>query len=132
MTDESFAANLSRFTGGCVDKGEAMGINAFSHIAWVAGSLAGVMFDAAISDVKPLGLDFALPGMFIALLLPHFRIPRRVLALCFGAALALFFSLIGAGQWSVILATLLASAIAAFWPATLIGEKSPAKENGHA
>ena len=55
-------------------------------------------------------------GMFIALLLPHFRVPRRLLAVCFGAALSLFFAVIGAGQWNVMLATACAATIAAFWP----------------
>lgn len=131
MTDETFAANLGRFTGHGVSKGEALGLNGFAHIGWVAGGVLGALFDRAIGedDVQALGLDFALPGMFIALLLPHVRVPRRVLALCFGAALSLAFSLIGVGQWSVILATLCAATIATFWP---IGIESPRPVPEHA
>ena len=64
--------------------------------------------------LKQHGLRFAL--LFIALLLPHFRVPRRLLAVCFGAALSLFFAVVGAGQWNVMLATACAASIAAFWP----------------
>ena len=116
MTDETFAANLNRFSGYGVSKGEAMGLNTFAHAGWVVGGVVGVLFDKAIGDVKPLGLDFALPGMFIALLLPHIRIPRRLLALCLGGAFSLVFAVAGAGDWNVILATLCAATLAALWP----------------
>lgn len=123
LTDETFAANLGRFSTHGVNKNEALGLNATAHASWVAGSVLGACFDSAIGDGKPLGLDFALPGMFIALLLPHFHVPRRVLAVCFGAAFSLVFSLAGAGQWSVMLATASAATLSAFWPV-----KEPCKE----
>ena len=116
MTDETFAANLNRFAGSGVNAGESLGLNAVAHASWVAGGVIGALFDKAIGDVKPWGLDFALPGMFIALLLPHVRLPRRHLALCFGGAFSLVFALAGAGQWNVILATLAAATVATFWP----------------
>lgn len=116
MTDESFAANITRYSTGRVDKNETLGLNAFAHAGWVTGGILGALFDSAIGDIKPWGLDFALPAMFIALLLPHFAVPRRVLALCFGAALSLVFAILGAGQWNVILATIAAATLAAFLP----------------
>lgn len=116
MTDETFAANMGRFGLYGVNRGETLGLNAFAHLGWVAGGLGGALFDLAIDNIKPLGLDYALPAMFIALLLPHFRVTRRVIAVSFGAALSLIFSLLGFGQWSVILATMLAAAIGAFLP----------------
>lgn len=116
MTDESFAANIGRFSSEGVNKGETLGLNCFAHWGWVTGGVLGALFDQLIGDVKPLGLDFALPGMFIALLLPHFAVPRRVLALCFGAALSLLFGVLGAGQWNVMLATACAATLAAFLP----------------
>ena len=126
MTDETFAANLGRFASHGVNKGEAFGLNFIAHLGWVAGGVAGSLFDSAIGDVKPFGLDFALPGMFIALLLPHFRLPRRLLAVCFGAALSLLFALAGAGQWNVMLATACAATIAAFWPMKELQDKAHA------
>lgn len=116
MTDETFAANLGRFISHGVDKGEVFGLNTLAHMGWVAGGVAGALFDSVIGDVKPLGLDFALPGMFIALLLPHFPVPRRFLAVCSGASLSLVFALAGAGQWNVMLATACAATLAAFLP----------------
>lgn len=116
MTDESFAANIGRFALRGVNRGEVLGLNFMAHLGWVCGGLLGAVFDRLIGDVKPLGLDFALPAMFIALLLPHFAVPRRVLALCFGASLSLIFALLGVGQWNVMLATACAATLAACLP----------------
>lgn len=116
MTDETFAANIGRFGAVGANKGETFGLNFLAHWGWVAGGVLGALFDQLIGDVKPLGLDFALPAMFIALLLPHFAVPRRVLALCFGASLSLLLAVLGAGQWNVMLATVCAATLAAFMP----------------
>lgn len=116
MTDETFAANLGRFASHGVNKRQVFGLNTFAHAGWVTGGICGALFDSAIGDIKPLGLDYALPGMFIALLLPHFHVPRRLLAVCFGASLSLVFAVMGAGQWNVMLATIAAATLAAFIP----------------
>jgi len=116
MTDETFAANIGRFSSSGVNKGETFGLNTTAHLSWVAGGVAGALLDSAIGDIKPLGLDFALPAMFIALLIPHFRIPRRLLAALSGAAFSIVFAVYGAGQWNVMLATICAASLAAFAP----------------
>ncbi|MDL2266565.1 AzlC family ABC transporter permease [Desulfovibrio sp. OttesenSCG-928-G15] len=116
MTDETFAANLGRFCSHGANKNVVLGLNTFAHAGWVIGGVAGALFDSAIGDVKPFGLDFALPGMFIALILPHIYIPRRLLAICMGAAFSLMFAVLGAGQWNVMLATVAAATLAAYMP----------------
>ena len=131
MTDETFAANLGRFASHGVDKSEALGLNAFAHAGWVTGGITGALFDSAIGDLKYLGLDFALPGMFIALLLPHFHVPRRLLAVCLGAAFSLLFALLGAGQWNVMLATACAATLAAFMPLPSQNGRGSEQEAAH-
>lgn len=121
MTDETFALNLSRFFAQGVDKGEVTGANFASHWAWVLSGVAGALFGDVIGSVEPYGLDYALVGMFIALLLPHVRIPRRLAAVASGAALSVILALAGAGQWNVMLATVGAASLAAFWPGTKKG-----------
>ncbi len=116
MTDETFAVNLGRFAAAGVNRSETLGINCTAHLSWTVGGIAGAFFDRAISDVEPLGLDFALIGMFIALILPHAKVPRRLLALCLGGMFSLLFALLGAEQWNVMLATACAATLAAFWP----------------
>jgi 4-azaleucine resistance transporter AzlC len=131
MTDETFALNLGRFASHGVNKGEALGLNSFAHAGWVTGGVMGALFDSAIGDLTYLGLDFALPGMFIALLLPHVHVPRKLFALCLGGCFSLFFALLGAGQWSVILATVCAATLAAFMPWPGKGPGQEKKEAVH-
>ena len=122
LTDESFAANQGRFYATkTVNTAETLGLNSCAHLGWLAGTALGVLFDSAIGDIQPLGLDFALPAMFIALILPHLAIRRRLLAVISGAFLSLAFALVGAGQWSVLLATFFAATIAAFLPSPQTG-----------
>lgn len=116
MTDETFAANLGRYVSHGVSRGESLGLNLMAHLGWVTGGVAGALFNFDIARIRLLGLDFALPGMFIALLLPHFKITRRVLAIISGAAFSALLALAGAGQWNVMAATVCAASLAAFAP----------------
>ncbi len=109
LTDETFALHIGRFPTAGVDKGEIFGVNVTAHIVWVLGSLGGAMLGGGIGDVRPLGLDYALPAMFLALLLPHCRIPRRFLAALLGGIFSVLLTVLGAKDWSVIGATLMAA-----------------------
>ena len=108
--------NLARFSAKEADKTDTITFNCTAHLVWTLGSFVGALFGDVIGNVRPYGLDFALPGMFMALLLPHARIPRRLLAACLAALFSLVLAVTGAGQWNVMLATVLAATVAAFLP----------------
>lgn len=116
LTDETFALNLSRFCSVGVRPGEVFGSNVSAHWVWTLSSVAGAFFGDIIGDVKPYGLDYALVGMFIALLLPYVRIPRKFAAAILGGVFSVALALAGVGRWNVMLATVAAAALAAFWP----------------
>lgn len=126
LTDETFAVHMSLFAKGPARPVPVLALNTAAHLCWTAGSVAGALFGDLIGDVKPYGLDFALPGMFLALLLPHVRVPRKCLALCLGALFALTAKQLGAGQWSVMAATPPAAFLAAFMPLPGNAPKEPA------
>lgn len=132
MTDETFAANLGRFSSHGVNKNEALGLNLLSHAGWVTGGVIGALFDKAIGDVRPLGLDYALAAMFIALIIPHMAVPRRLLAVISGALFSLGIALLGAGDWTVMLATVFAATLAAFCPMGGKREGQERARSGHA
>lgn len=119
MTDETFALNIGRFgeqaaeggPGAQVDEAEAFGVNLTGHFSWVLGGVLGALFGSLITDLKPYGLDFALAGMFIALLVPHFKIPRNLAAAVTGGGLSVVLYLAGVEQWNVIIATVAAATI---------------------
>lgn len=46
-----------------------LGLNTTAHLNWVIANILGGIFGEFIEDPTSLGLDFALPAMFIGLLI---------------------------------------------------------------
>jgi 4-azaleucine resistance transporter AzlC len=72
VTDESFAVNMARFNHGGWNRHSALVLNQAANATWffstVAGAYAGQFIPAA-----SLGIDYALTGMFICLLVFQLR-----------------------------------------------------------
>ncbi|MBG0774672.1 AzlC family ABC transporter permease [Oleidesulfovibrio alaskensis] len=124
LTDETFAMHAVHFqsskAGNGVaalqseyvpDKAETLGLNMTAQLGWVAGSALGALFGGLIGDVKPLGLDYALPAMFVALLVAQVRGRLHVVVAVTSAAVSVGLAYAGAGQWNVILATVFAATL---------------------
>lgn len=58
-------------------------------VAWVGGTVVGVLFGDVIGDPNRLGLDAAFPALFLALLAPQTREPAPRLAAAIGATIGL-------------------------------------------
>jgi 4-azaleucine resistance transporter AzlC len=112
LTDETFALHSIRFRENPVrGKAETLVLNATAHLSWVLGTILGVFAGQLIPDVKPYGLDFALPAMFIALLVMQIRGGIFMAVAIAGGGLSLVLSLAGVSQWNVIIATLVAATL---------------------
>lgn len=111
MTDETFALHAGRFAKGEQDAGETFGINVIAQSAWVGGTVLGLAASTLITDIKPIGLDYALSAMFIALLLGQLK--SRVHAVVAVAAGGLSVALLQAGltQAHVLMATILGATL---------------------
>ncbi|MFF3860283.1 hypothetical protein [Streptomyces sp. NPDC002209] len=76
----------------------------------MAGTLAGVLAGDLVTDVEALGLDYALPAMFMALLAAGIIADRRGLAVAVvagGGAVGL--TLLGLQYWAVLVAAAVAA-----------------------
>lgn len=113
ITDESFAVHSSRFDRGDNSKPVSFLINSIAHVSWVLASWVGFMTGATIPDIKPLGLDYALPAMFIALLAMQVKNGLHVFVAGFTGMVSIILIQSGADQWSVILATLIGATFGA-------------------
>jgi 4-azaleucine resistance transporter AzlC len=113
LTDESFGVHSLRFARGETEAPRALAINLTCQLAWVGGTLLGALAGGLITDVKPFALDYALPAMFIALLVLQIKSKRHLLVALIGGALSMAFWLGHVTQWNVILATVLAAAVGA-------------------
>ncbi len=116
LTDESFAAHSARFPeGGANDKAETFCVNVMAQAGWVCGTVLGVLAGEAITDVRPIALDYALPAMFIALLAGQLKGKTHVFAALVAGAVSTGLSLAGVDQWGVIIATVTAALAATVW-----------------
>jgi 4-azaleucine resistance transporter AzlC len=111
LTDESFAVHSARFVSYGPNKAEVFTTNVFAQAAWVLGGWLGVMVGGLIRDPKPLALDYALPAMFIALLVMQIKDRVQIGVAVLTGLLATGLLLAGVSQWNVILATIIGATI---------------------
>jgi 4-azaleucine resistance transporter AzlC len=109
VTDESFALHATRMDEGPQPKAETFAVNVTAQVSWVLGTALGVFGGQLIADIEPFALDYALPAMFIALLVMQLKNKVQVLVAVLAGGLSLGFYLIGFQQWYVIVATVLAA-----------------------
>lgn len=106
LTDETFALHSARMAQGRPPLGEVFGLNLTAHASWVVGTGVGFIAGSALVDVRALGLDFALPAMFLALLVLSVRRREQWLLAGLSGALALGLYALGLQAWALLLATL--------------------------
>lgn len=110
VTDEVFAVHTTDFRRGapcCPHR--LFACNLTAHSGWIVGTAVGAFSGGLVADVRPLGLDYALTAMFLALLLPLCRERLHLLTALAAGLFSLILNMAGAGRWSVIMATLLAA-----------------------
>jgi len=111
LTDETFAIHSARFASGLPSKAQIFAANVTAQAAWICGSWLGVVLGQAITDVKPLGLDYVLPAMFIALMVLQIKDRVQVGVALATGALSVGLLLAGVSRWNVIVATLIGATI---------------------
>lgn len=67
ITDESFAVNMSRFREDHWDHRRALTVNHLSNATWIAATIIGAVAGSLVPQ-GAFGIDYALTGMFICLL----------------------------------------------------------------
>lgn len=77
ITDETFALNSTLLQGHPANPAFVGGVHVASQASWVLASVAGALAGQAASNTEAFGLDFALPAMFIGLLVPQIGGPER-------------------------------------------------------
>ncbi|MFB7783942.1 AzlC family ABC transporter permease [Streptomyces vinaceus] len=128
LTDEAFAVHSAQYAERAErPKAEVFTFNTAVHASWVAGTLAGVLAGDLVTDVEALGLDYALPAMFMALLAAGVVADRRGLAVAVvagGGAVGL--TLLGLQYWAV----LVAAAVAATFGLAVAEREGRAEDGG--
>lgn len=113
ITDESFGVHSLRFEQGETQPDDSIRINMICQASWVLGSFLGAGASTLITDIEIFALDYALPAMFIALLILQIRKNIHIWVAVISAVLSIGLWLSGATQWHVIIATLIGATIGA-------------------
>lgn len=107
ITDESFVVHAAAIQEGWPLNTAVMFIcNQSIQLAWVVGCAIGAFCGGLVNDVRPLGLDYAITAMFIALLVPQCSSRLHLLVAIFTLCLSIALKVSGLGQWNVALATI--------------------------
>lgn len=114
LTDEVFAMHsMAMATGEVARLPLVYAANFTSHSGWIVGTLIGAVAGDFLPDPKLFGLDYALPAMFLALLVPQCKERLYTLAALLAAFLSVILALCGTGRWNVIIASVVTSTIGA-------------------
>jgi 4-azaleucine resistance transporter AzlC len=115
LTDETFAVHATRFRQGTPGKSEAFCVNACAQLAWIMGSWLGVLGGQFVPDPRPWGLDYALPALFLALLVSQVQDRIDVGVALAAGIIAVGLTWAGLDHWSVVLATCAGATVGAIW-----------------
>jgi 4-azaleucine resistance transporter AzlC len=111
ITDESFGVHSLRFLIAPPDKVESIALNMTAQISWVTGTLLGIIAGGLIDEVRPFALDYALPAMFVALLVMQIKERGQVVVALLSGLFAVLLILAGLERWYVIVATILGASL---------------------
>jgi 4-azaleucine resistance transporter AzlC len=107
LTDETFALHSAAAGRLGNSQAEALALNVTAQSSWVGGTILGIVASGLIGDIKPMGLDYALAAMFIALLVGQCENRVRVITAIFAGGIATLLYLAGWHQFHIIAATVL-------------------------
>jgi len=111
LTDETFAVHSTRFAYAGANKAETFATNAVLQTVWVLATWLGIVIGQLIVHTQPLALDYALPAMFIALLVLQIKDRTQVGVAIFAGLLAVVLLRAGIERWNVILATVVGATL---------------------
>ncbi len=115
LTDETFAIHSSRFAeldpSAVPPRGPTFALNVTAHVTWVCATALGIVAGQLVTDVRPLALDYALPAMFIGLLMFQLKSRVHVVVALVTGGLAVVLLLAGLEQWHVLAAAVIGATL---------------------
>jgi 4-azaleucine resistance transporter AzlC len=116
LTDETFGVAMNEAASKkWLSEKWMYGLNITAYLNWFIANIAGAIFGEWISDPEKFGLDFALPGMFIGLLVLQLasrrKLKKDILVALSAVAIVVGVSLVASGSVGIIVATIIASTI---------------------
>ncbi len=110
VTDESFAVNLTRFREGGWDRWRALTVNHLANAVWITATICGALVGQFVPQ-GALGIDYALTGMFICLLVFQLQGRLYIVTGLLAAALSVAWYLLIPGDSYIVGASMCAATI---------------------
>ncbi len=88
VTDETYGLSVTRFARGEADRWYLLGASALCYLAWNAGTLSGHLIGEVLPGLVRNAMAFALPAVFVALLVMACRDRIAVLVAIFSSVLS--------------------------------------------
>jgi 4-azaleucine resistance transporter AzlC len=108
LTDESFAVAMADPSRISNRPRYLFALQMTSQLAWVCGSLIGALFGSLVNS-SDYGIPFALPSLFISLLVLQLKSKIHFWVMGLAGILSLLFKVVLPGNWYMISAAFLAS-----------------------
>ncbi|OEF97208.1 hypothetical protein BHF68_14855 [Desulfuribacillus alkaliarsenatis] len=112
ITDESFAVNSSWMRKEkYIHLTSLFSVSIVAYLGWITGSLLGALVGSQPIDVEKYGLDYALPAMFIILLIYQLENKKYIFLGLLAGILSIGFSQIVTHNLHIIIATVAVSTL---------------------
>lgn len=109
ITDETFTLNMAEFDNREANRDFMLGINIASHLSWIANSTIGAAIGDMIPNINRYGINFALPAMFIALLIMQIKDRSTVWVAIIAGLVSVGIRMFTANGSNIIIATVVAA-----------------------
>lgn len=113
ITDETYLAAIVREEA--ISPSYWFSLSMFSHFAWVSATVIGALLGSRLGSTKALGLDFALPAMFIALAVLVIKTKKDAIIGIIASLAALAIVLLGYKEIYILAATFIAATLGMVW-----------------
>ncbi|MCL2010113.1 MAG: AzlC family ABC transporter permease [Synergistaceae bacterium] len=115
LTDETFVLHSLNMGRNDLNPISAVTLNVTAYVTWATAGAVGYNLGAMIADPKAWGLDFALPAMFVGLLLSACGNKAGIIAAVAGGAVSVGLHLLNAGSWGAFLGALAGATAGVFF-----------------
>lgn len=113
ITDESFAVNLTRFRDTAWGKWRALVTNQLANLVWILATVTGSLVGQFVPQ-GAFGIDYALVGMFICLLVFQLQGRIYIVTALFAALISVLWYLLVPGDSYIVGASMSAATIGYF------------------
>lgn len=113
VTDESFAVNMTRFREGGWDRWRALAVNHLANFVWFLSTVTGALVGQFVPQ-GAFGIDYALTGMFICLLVYQLQGRIYIITGLLAAAVSVIWYLAIPGDSYIVGASVVAATLGYF------------------